>query len=260
MKTKHYLSKKFTYSLFGQKYYHIIKAKKILFDYLIGKDYDDIYKHISKILKEDDIILDIGANMGQYLSRLSKLNKKGKIISIEPVSENLKALNFMKNILRIKNAIIIDKAISDSPGLATLIIPRLNGIPITTQASLLNDTQFKESDKYEINVKTTTIDQIVNSLSLQKINFIKVDTEGFDSVVLKSGIKSIKKFMPLIKVEENCFKPEMKWLFEIGYKAFKFNIQKVVLINNFEDNIKYMNDTYLASKERLQEILYIYNK
>ena len=44
--------------------------------------------------------------MGQYLSRLSKIIKHGKIVSIEPVPYNILALFRMKSLLKIKNAII----------------------------------------------------------------------------------------------------------------------------------------------------------
>ncbi|MCH7974020.1 MAG: FkbM family methyltransferase [Bacteroidetes bacterium] len=197
--------------------------------------------------------------MGQYLSRLSKIVKRGKIISVEPIPSNIIALNFMKSILRIKNAIIINKAIAEKPGSAIITIPKMSGIPISTQASFIENLTLKESEKEKIEVETTTIDKIVDSLHLHKINFIKVDTEGFDSIALKSGANSIRKFMPLLKVEGSCFKPEMNWLFDLGYKAFKFKCNRVVLINNNDDNIKYKGDTYLSSKEQLDRILKTFN-
>ena len=138
MKTKHFLSKKITYSLFGPRYYHAIKSKKILFDYLVGKDYEHIYDVLIKILSKDDIILDIGANMGQYLSRLSRFVKEGKIICIEPIPQNVVALNYLKKKLKITNSTIIAKAISNTSGLAKMTIPKLDGVPISTQATLLN--------------------------------------------------------------------------------------------------------------------------
>lgn len=259
MKTKNYFSKKLTYFIFGDKYYHNIKSKKILFDFIIGKDYDEINKYMSKIISSNDIILDIGANMGQYLSRFSKIIKNGKIVCIEPLPINVAALNSMKKYLDIKNVTIINKAISASIGKTNITIPRLKGIPITTQASLLDDDLTKGIEKEKIEVETTTIDEIVNSLKLPKVDFIKIDTEGFDSVVLNSGIDTIKKYKPLIRIEANCFKKETNWLFAIGYHAFKFKKYDLVSINNKEENMKISGDTFLATEEQLTKIVNIYS-
>ena len=259
MKTKHFLSKKITYSLFGPRYYHTIKSKKILFDYLIGRDYDDIYSNISKILTSEDNVFDIGANMGQYLSRLSKFIQSGKIISVEPIPQNVLALHQMKKFLKIENAVIIDKAISDKEGLASITIPKMKGIPIATQASILKNYSLSDHEKDVLKVKTTTIDKIADGLQLQNLKFIKTDTEGFDSVVLMSGCNTIKKFEPIIRVEENCFSPNMKWLFELGYCAFKFKANKVFLIDSNNDNMKYKGDTFLACEKQLKEVLKIFN-
>ena len=103
-------------------------------------------------------------------------------------------------------------------------------------------------DKEVIEVETTTIDEIVESLGLNKINFIKIDTEGYDSIVLNSGYNTIRQFKPILKMEGNCFKPEIRWLFEMGYIAFKITKDKVVILNSQDENLKYNGDTYLTPK------------
>ncbi len=259
MKTKHYFSKKVTFSIFGPKYYHSIKANKILFDYLIGRDYDDIYSNTSQILTSDDNVFDIGANMGQYLSRLSKFIKNGKIISVEPIPQNVLALHQMKKFLKIENAVIIDRAISDKEGFSKITIPKMNGIPITTQASILENNSISKDEKEILEVRTTTIDNIAEELQLQNLKFIKTDTEGFDSVVLLSGSNTIKSFKPIIRVEESCFKPTMKWLFELGYKAFKFNSNRLIHIKNSDENLQFRGDTFLAPEVQINNMLHIFN-
>lgn len=259
MKTKHYCSKKVTFSIFGPKYYHSIKAKKILFDYLIGRDYDDIYSNISKILTSEDNVFDVGANMGQYLSRLSRFVKEGKIICLEPIPQNVFALHQMKKFLKIENAVIIDNAISDKEGFSKITIPKMNGIPITTQASILESNSISNDEKEILEVRTTTIDKIAEELHLQNLKFIKTDTEGFDAVVLLSGCNTIKQFKPIIRVEENCFKPTMKWLFELRYKAFKFNSNRLIHIQNSDENLHFRGDTFLVPEVQINNMLHIFN-
>lgn len=260
MKTKHYLQKKIIFSVFGEKYYHKIKAKKILFDYLVGKDYDNIYRHISKILPNDSVVLDIGANMGQCLSRFSKIFKKGKIVSVEPLPVNLDALYDMQRILNIENSLIIPKAINRSIGSITISIPKINGIPITTQASLLDNIIILEEDKEKIEVLTTTIDEITASLKLNKVDYLKIDTEGFDSVVLESGKDTIKENLPLIRIENNFFESDLDWLVQIGYLPFKFVNDKFAIMNTYLDSTKFKGDTYLATEQNLTTIQKIFSR
>jgi FkbM family methyltransferase len=258
MKTKHYCFKKIVYSIFSEKYYHNVKTIKIIFDYVIRKDYDGIYKYLSKILPKDAITIDIGANMGQYMSRISSICENGKIISIEPIPDNVSALQKMKHFLKNKNVYIVNKAISSKNGTAIISTPRLNNIPITTQSTLLKE---KETDTLQydyLEVKTTTIDNIVDSFSLSRLDFIKIDTEGFDNVVLNTGKNSISYFKPLLKIESNPFCEDNNWLFESGYDAFKFIDNKIIKIENNHDCSKLKGDTYLAAQDQLTEIFNLF--
>ena len=258
MNTKHYLSKKIAYFIFGEKYYHKVKSFKIIFDVLIGKDYDGIYRYISKIIPSNSVVIDVGANMGQCMARLSRIIKNGQVFSIEPIPENISALKLMISILKIKNAFIIDKAISCGIGKATISIPRLNGIPITTQSTLANERN--QSIAYDkLDVRTTTIDSIVKSHKIDKVDFIKIDTEGFDNVVLNSGYNTIYKYRPLLKTEINPLNDENRWLFDIGYQAFKIVNNNIFTISNMEEVFKFKGDTYLAIKEQLDEIHRVFN-
>ncbi len=259
MKTKHYYSKKTAYLVFG-KYYHNVKTLKIIADYLFGKDYDGIYKYLSIILPKDAIIIDIGANMGQYMSRMSSICENGKIISIEPMPVNISALHKMKYFLKNKNVYIINKAIASNIGTATVSTPILNNIPITTQSTLLTKKDPKGMLQYKnLEVKTTTIDYIAKQFSLSRLDFIKIDTEGLDNVVLNSGKKSICHFKPLLKIESNPFCKDNNWLFESGYHAFKFFDDKVVKIENDNDCSNFKGDTYLATQDRLTAIYNIFS-
>lgn len=54
-------------------------------------------------------------------------------------------------------------------------------------------------------VNVTTIDDVVTSLALDRVDFIKIDVEGFEEDVLRGGRKTEKKFTPLYFAEFNSF-------------------------------------------------------
>lgn len=254
MNTKHYTQKKIIRTLFGENSYSKIKALKILLDYLVGKDYEQIYSHLSKMISNDAVVIDVGANMGQYLSRLSKIIKQGKIISIDPLPENIDALEKMQSLLRIKNSIIVHKAISDKVGIEKLAIPILNDVVIGTQARLYEKVVTKENNvKFRfIDVLTTTLDNIYEEYNLKRVDFIKVDTEGADYIVLQSGKNLIKEFKPLIRIEQSCFSQELPWLFELNYIPFFIKNDTIVIAKvNMKDNF---GNLYLSTADSLQNI------
>jgi len=253
MKTKNYYKKRLAFLFFGPKYYHTIKSKKILFDYLMGRDYSMIKSQLRFILKEDDVVFDVGANMGQYLLRLSKIVRSGTIVSVEPIPENLKALHYAVHLLRIPNCKIIPKAVSEKVGVSRMIIPKINKIPISTQATLKN-IDLRENDVEQVEVETTTLDILFEDLKLRTVDFIKVDTEGHDSIALASGKKMIHAFRPLIRLEENVFDGSFTWLFDLGYRAFAIVNGHTRMIETpaFAEGVE--GDLFLATKDRLETI------
>ena len=156
--------------------------------------------------------------------------------------------------LKITNSTIIAKAINSVSGVAKMAIPKLDGVPISTQATLLNVLPSDNNYKEVIEVETTTIDEIVESLGLNKINFIKIDTEGYDSIVLNSGYNTICQFKPILKMENNCFTSELKWLFEMDYIAFKLIRGNLIILNCQDENLKFKGDTYLTPQNQLDTI------
>jgi hypothetical protein len=70
LKTANYFKKILVRLLVSDNLYHKIKFYKIMFDFIRGQDYDQIYSFLPLIVPPDAVILDIGANMGQYVCRL----------------------------------------------------------------------------------------------------------------------------------------------------------------------------------------------
>ena len=54
-------------------------------------------------------------------------------------------------------------------------------------------------------VPMTSIDAIVAELSLQRLDLIKIDVEGFELDVLKGALQTIRRFRPRIVAEFNSF-------------------------------------------------------
>lgn len=201
-RTKHYLQKFIIRKLFGKKYYIKVKFLKILFKVKTGSNYE-ITPILMNILNDDDVFFDIGANLGQYTIRIKyKFNYGVKIFAFEPVIENYKVLQSYL-IKKYENVILENYAVSDSEGEGVLYIPTINDIEIDTQASIdLENRRNYYSNFAKQKIQKITIDKYVSANAIERIDYIKIDTEGNDAKVLKGALNSIRSHKPVIFSED----------------------------------------------------------
>src|ERR1700730_6732850 len=80
-----------------------LKAIKIALDAsILHKAYDKIFSLLPMIIgKPDPVVLDIGANMGQFASRIARQFPDGQIYCFEPVHANMVGLCRLKRWLHL---------------------------------------------------------------------------------------------------------------------------------------------------------------
>jgi FkbM family methyltransferase len=132
----------------------------------------DVYR--TNLLKENDIVLDLGASTGDFCIIASrKVGNSGRVIAVEPDIENYKLLksNIERN--NCKNILPVNIAVGTDDNTEKEIIAPL--------------------DKRCLS-RTRTISSILQQLQIyQQINFIKMDIEGTESCVVAESIKIFKE-------------------------------------------------------------------
>ena len=114
-----------------------------------------------------------------------------------------------------------------------------------------------------LNNNFTFIKEIIQIKKLDKFNLrpdlIKIDAEGSELDILKSSIKTIKKYQPLLIIEFNKvnYYEIKKILFEIGYKSYIFsnNIFSPInkhMIRKIKKRINLTNIVYIHKKNPLK--------
>ena len=155
--------------------------------YHIYKDFK-IYTKFHKI-KNDDIVLDIGANFGFVsLYFANFLNGNGLVYSIEPDTYNRKMLNKQISL----NSNLKDKIIIDD----SLIWSDISNIEFHEGSSVSSSIFYKSTKAKTIIRKTISLDKWVEKNKLSQIDFIKMDIEGAEIEALKGAQNIIKKFKP----------------------------------------------------------------
>tara|TARA_X000000950_G_scaffold289477_1_gene413957 strand:+ start:2176 stop:3156 length:981 start_codon:yes stop_codon:yes gene_type:complete len=190
---------------------------------LFGKREEDKMYILNKIFKKDMNIFDIGANIGYYTIFFLIKIKKGKILAIEPSSENLKLCkkNVELNNLSMKNINFIPAGVSNINAKKTFFMSR---------QSNLHTFNIEGSAKRHLNgesrvVKTFTVHSLSKKFFVP--NLIRMDVEGHECQIISGMLKYIKKgiFKPHICFEphitsyskNNNFSLTLTNLFKLGY-------------------------------------------
>ena len=183
-------------------------------------------KIFEQICKAGDIVIEVGANIGAHTLYLSKLVGNGFVFAFEPqrlVFQNLCA-NLALN--SISNVFAYQEAVSNENG--TIIIPECN---------------FKENNNFGgINIENTKNGTTVNKQKLDnflnkidRLKLLKIDVEGMEISVIKGASELIKKFRPMIYVEndrQEHSKELIELLWSLDYKMY-WHLPKLYNENNF---------------------------
>lgn len=147
----------------------------------------DVANAMVRVLREGDIVVDIGANIG-YLTVLASLlvGPTGRVIAFEPDPENVLRLRANVALNTGSNVTIVEKAVTDRSGEVEFFINSDN----SGGNALWDPAQFPGNAKCVANprpmrVAGTTLDDAWDELGLPTPRLIKIDTEGAEHQVLE---------------------------------------------------------------------------
>lgn len=150
---------------------------------------------LKRIIKPNDTVMDIGANIGIYTVYLSKIvGTNGHVYSLEPYGPTYNILKRMVEKLNLKNCKVINAAVGDSQSNVSLDLP-------LTKSGRVNDTYVHIKEDRNGQIQMTTVDEIVDKNSIAGLNFIKIDVEGYEFFVLKGAEMTIRVHKPVILIE-----------------------------------------------------------
>ena len=162
------------------------------------------------------VFWDVGANIGLYSIYASIVHKKIKTIAFEPSTLNLRILstNISKNNLHDKIS-ICQIALNDKKNVFLTMHESSNieGAALNTFGNNLDFEGKKISTINKYKIFGTSIDSLLKDKSLTIPNYIKIDVDGIEHLILKGGIKYLKsKKVKSISVELNeNYKTQLKF-------------------------------------------------
>jgi len=258
--------KKFDINVNGYKMSVIPNDKGISAELLLFNTHEPLTtKLIIKEIKPDFVCLDIGSNIGYYACLESKLvGEKGHIIAIEPSIENFQYLKKNLSFSQNQNYETCNFACGDKNGETNFAISdRSNWSRIVENddlQSLIND------NIHIVKVPVKKIDTFFLEKPIEKLDFIRMDVEGYESKIYSGMKETIKKFKPILQIEVHHLfigiDSTKKLLHELkndGYKV-KYYIPKdmdLPLMGNMSD-IKKINIDKLIQMTENDALPYVF--
>jgi FkbM family methyltransferase len=169
--------------------------------YLLGVFERKTVRAYSSLIKENDIVLDIGANIGAHSLIFSQLvGTGGKVIAFEPTSyacqklyHNMDLNQDLRSRIQVKQWMLVA---SSSEKLEPAIY---SSWPLADANDLHNQHRGRLMDTS--GATAVTLDEAVHQLGLKRVDFIKLDVDGHELSVIQGALGVLKEFRPKIILE-----------------------------------------------------------
>ena len=154
-------------------------------------------KLISKKLTSGMICLDIGSNIGYYALLEHKLvGKEGKVIAIEPSPLNFQYLQKNIKLQDTNNILCYNFAAGNKNGETKfLIYAESNG------CMTIPDGEEAKFPGKVIKVPVKQIDTFLDEIKLEKVDFVRMDVEGYENYIFEGMQNTLKTHKPIIQIE-----------------------------------------------------------
>ena len=183
----------------------------------------------SLVYHQIDMVLDVGANVGQYGMLLRRLGYSGKIVSFEPLKSaysQLKAASNQDSLWEVaprtaignENSQITINISANSQSSSVLNI-------LDSHVNAASNSVYIDSEKVELNrLDTIAGDYLKDAKSV----FLKIDVQGFEKQVLEGAtdilprIKGIQTEMSLIPLYQDqlLYRDTIELLDKLGYELY----------------------------------------
>jgi FkbM family methyltransferase len=224
--------------------------------FLFGDFQSHVYQNKYVQLKEDDVIFDVGANVGIMALNFAKRVPNGKVYAFEPTHYALNKLyrNIELNPELAKNITVTNCFVSATSD-ANPNIVAFSSWSLTKRTE--KDHEFHLGTPMSAEgTPSITMDDFVSSNNIQKLDFIKIDTDGHEYEVFSGGKKTIEKLRPKIIFElglyvmkEKNFDFDFYWNYfqPMNYKLYDSGNLEEITIGNYKNYLpKYGSIDVLA--------------
>lgn len=154
---------------------------------------DTTPKFLRRILTKDSTVIDVGANCGDFAILCQQACMQLKLVLIEP---------------QIEMQPILEKIMKPGDLFFPIALSNKKQNGYIDRKSVGDRKARLSENPTELSIQVSTIDDLIADCSFQKVDLVKIDTEGNDFQVIKGAKRSIQESV-IDKI-----------MFEINFKTF----------------------------------------
>ena len=151
----------------------------------------------STLIRPDFKILDVGANIGCTSLLFSDLGQQ--VVAFEPQPRTYELLQKNVGLAQKTNVATLPLALGDKNDKAEMYFLDAN----RSMAFVLDKTSRDDSQVIEIDVKR--LDDLFPEIGFDRLDFMKIDVEGYELRVLEGAKKMIAQHHPIVQMEFNSW-------------------------------------------------------
>lgn len=188
-----------------------------------------LHKVFEQYVNSDSIVVDAGTHIGTHTIKLAKIAKTVYAFEALNPTYNLLLENIKLN--HCNNVIPYENALSDKEEDLRFKWERKNNLGAS--ALVGTDMVFVKPSDNDIASNRVIHAITLDSLKLDKLDFFKLDIEGYETKAIDGAVNTIKKCRPIITVEcysptgrtpsEAFLKTKFKTLIKLGYRFEKLD-------------------------------------
>jgi len=154
--------------------------------YYLGSFETEKTRLFKNLIQKGNVVYDIGAHVGYFSLFLGELvGESGRVLAFEPNPFNVKYLRQHLDMNDINNVDVFEFALSDENGESFFINKKDTSTGCLSSHGIMR-------------VETYTIDYLVDSGKIPPPDYIKIDVEGAELLVLKWARRTLEKYTPSI--------------------------------------------------------------
>ncbi|MBN3751647.1 FkbM family methyltransferase [Paraburkholderia sp. Tr-20389] len=159
-----------------------------------------------QIIPPDGVVIEVGSNIGMHAVPIARICSQGTLISFEPQRNIFQILCANLAMNSLTNAHAVRAAVGDACGLIDIQSSRYDAAwnygAFSVDKGFSTENPFGEEVHTE-KVNVFTLDHYLEEYDFRRVDFIKIDAEGYEKNVLRGAGKTIKEHRPILFIENN---------------------------------------------------------
>lgn len=164
--------------------------------YILRDSIEPELEHLEELLEPNGVFVDAGASTGIYSLKAAKhIGERGLVIAVEPFPEVFATLHHGVCANGFTNVRLRNLCLGAETGVRTLWL------------NARRPSLFSIAKRFDaaagLSVLTVSLDSLLCWEEVDRLDYLKIDTEGAEAEILAGGARSIERYRPIIQAEHS---------------------------------------------------------